>query len=277
MSAKCDRAGERLLFVAGGLAETERAAFERHMSGCETCANVVHAARQVLEAGAPPLADADLSSVERVRASLLRRVGDALPRPADASAPPPSRWLRPALAAVVSATLVGGAAWIAHRQAVAPLLESNRELEKRLAELHDERDRVVAERDELRGLLEGATRQVKLLGAEDLVVVSLTATEPASAAAARIFWHAETFRCYISARGLPPLEAGRRYALWVFTSSGETILVGSFDVDAAGEAGMYAELPEGTTGIVRVVVTDEPEAITGSPTGPEHLVWLRPT
>ncbi len=275
MSATCsDRAEERLLFATDGLDEAEREAFELHMSGCETCTNVVRAAREVLEHEEPVLAEEDLSSIEQVGARLMRRVRDGPHPPAVASPLPRTRWLRSALAAGVSATLVGGGAWIAHRQAVAPLFASNQALEEQLAVLREERARLAADRDELQGLLDGATRQVNMLRAEDLVVISLSATEPSSAAAARIFWHAKTFRCYISARGLAPLDAGRRYALWVFTRSGETILVGSFDSDVAGDASMYAELPDGTAGIVRVIVTDEPEGIADSPTGSEHLVWL---
>ena len=275
MSATCsDRAEQRLLFATGGLDEVEREAFRLHMAGCETCTNVVRAAREVLEDEEPALPEEDLSSIEQVRARLMRRVRDGQHTPAVSFPQPRARWLRSALAAGISATLVGGGAWIAHRHAAAPLLASNQALEEQLAVLHEERARLAAGRDELQGLLDGAMRQVNMLRAEDLVVVSLTATEPSSAAAARIFWHAKTFRCYISARGLPPLDADRRYALWVFTSSGETILVGSFDSDAAGDANMYAELPDGTTGIVRVIVTDEPEGIADSPTGSEHLVWL---
>lgn len=278
MSATCsDRGEQRLLFATGGLDEAGREAFRLHMTGCETCTNVVRAAREVLEHEDPALPEEDLASIEQARARLMRRVQDDQHTPAVASPLPHARWLRAALAAGISATLVGGGAWIAHRHAVAPLLASNQALEEQLAVLHEERARLAAERDELQSLLDGATRQVNMLRAEDLVVVSLSATEPSSAAAARIFWHAKTFRCYISARGLPPLDTDRRYALWVFTSSGETILVGSFDADAAGDANMYAELPEGTTGIVRVIVTDEPEGIADSPTGPEHVVWLRPT
>ena len=275
MSATCsDRAEERLLFATDGLDEAEREAFELHMSGCETCTTVVQAALGVLEHEDPAIPEEDLSSIEQVRARLMRRVRDGQHTPAVASPLPRARWLPSALAAGISATLVGGGAWIAHQDAAAPLLASNQALEEQLAVLHEERARLAAERDELQGLFDGATRQVNMLRAEDLVVVSLSATEPSSAAAARIFWHAKTFRCYISARGLPPLDAGRRYALWVFTRSGETILVGSFDSDAAGDASMYAELPDGTTGIVRVIVTDEPEGIADSPTGSEHLVWL---
>ena len=275
MSTTCtDRAEQRLLFVTGGLDEAEREAFGRHMSGCETCTNVVRAAREVLDHEEPAFAEKDLSSIEQVGARLMRRIRDGQHTPAVASPPPRARWLRSALAAGISATLVGGGAWIAHRHAVAPLLASNQALGEQLAVVHEERARLAAERDELQGLFDGATRQVNMLRAEDLIVVTLTATEPSSAAAARIFWHAKTFRCYISARGLAPLGAERRYALWVFTDSGETILVGSFDSDAAGDASMYAELPDGTTGIVRVIVTDEPEGIADSPTGSEHLVWL---
>jgi hypothetical protein len=276
VSATCRERGEqRLLFVLDGLDAPARVEFERHLVECERCAGAVAAAREALEEEeSPPLSEAADASLERARARLAERI-----REAGRPAPSPARagWLRSALAAALAAALAGGAVWLAQRRALAGLEESNRALEQRVALLGDEQATLSTQNGELRQHLSQALRALDLLRADDLVVVQMTAAAADSAAKARIFWHPKTFRCYLSAHGLPRLGGERRYALWVFTGAGDTILVGSFDTDADGAGALYAELPDGTTGITRVVLTDEAEAAGASPSGPEHLVWLRPS
>jgi hypothetical protein len=279
VSASCDRREQRLLFVTGALDAAERHEFERHVAGCEACADVVWAAREALEEEPAPPLEVDAASLERVRARLLRSVRDGQPAPPP---PPPApaasraRWLQPALAAGLAAAGVGAVAWLLHRDAVAPLVESNEVLSEQAAVLEAERTRLEAQRDELRAQLDLTAREVDLLRKEDLVVVPLTATAAAAGAKARILWHAKSQRCYMTAHGLPPLDAGRRYVMWVVTATGKTILVGTFASNPAGEGFMYGELPKGTPAIDRVVITDEPEDLPSAPTGKERLVWSRP-
>lgn len=278
MSASCERGEQRLLFVTGALDADERAEFEDHLAGCETCAAVVGAAREALEEDPSTPLEADAASLERVKARLLRGVLEG--PPALQPPPPPARsrsaWLPAALAAGLAAVWVGAGAWFLHRDAVAPLLEDNQVLSQQAAVLEAERARLAAQRDDLRSELDRARREVDLLRQDDLVVVPLTATAAATGAKARILWHAKSQRCYMTAHGLPPLAAGRRYVMWVVTSSGKTILVGTFASDAEGEGFMYGELPHGTPAIDRVVITDEPETLPSAPTGAERLVWSRP-
>jgi hypothetical protein len=273
----CERREDRLLYVAGALDEAGQARFEEHLSGCGACARVVDAAFEAM--GEDESDEPTSGSLERVRTRLGRRMREpAAIAPARGAASPSPRW-RTALAAGVGALLLAAGAWLAHQRVIDPLREENQALAHGLAQLRETQSALEARLDDLRGTLARSRREVDLLRAEDLVEVAMTATRPASDARARIFWHAETYRCYVVAHGLPPLGPGRRYALWVSTGDGQTIPVGSFRVNADGSAEIYAELPDGTRGITRVLLTDEPadEAAVDGPSGSEHLVWLRPT
>ncbi len=278
MRGPCNERGEQLLlFVLDALDAAEHEAFTAHLADCEHCANAVRAARVVLEEKAPPELRRDADSLDRVRLRLQRRVRGALPLTA---APPTSRApvLRAAaLAAGVAAALVGAGGWLLHHRDLAQLEQTRRTLEQRRIAIEQEVSGLTSQRDEIDARLALARREVDLLRAENLVIVPLEAVSASSDARARIFWHPPTLRCYILARGLPPLGDGRRYALWVFTASGNTILVGSFSADASGRGDLYAELPAtATERIDRVVVTDEPAQVGAAPTGAEHLIWTRP-
>jgi len=277
VSGACTERGEQqLLFVLEALEAAEREEFEAHLAACEHCTEAVRTAREALEPDAAS-ARTDEESLERVRRRLRQRVsgtpGHTAPRPAAAR----SAFPRAALAAGVAIALVGAGGYWLHRREAAQWEERHRALERRTVALEQEVAQLAGQRDALDAQLELAQRKADVLGAKNLVLVPLEPVGPGQDARARIFWDPPTLRCYLLARGLSPLADDRRYALWVFTASGEAILVGSFSADGAGQGALYAELPPAAAErIDRVVVTDEPASIGAAPTGAEHLIWLRP-
>ena len=94
-------------------------------------------------------------------------------------------------------------------------------------------------------------------------------------AAGVLFAMAEEPRAVLLAEGLPPLENGQRYQIWLFTREGERSSGGLFSPDAGGRAEVLLETPQPMLAYAAVAVSAEPSAGSPAPTSPLVLGgWL---
>lgn len=101
-------------------------------------------------------------------------------------------------------------------------------------------------------------------------VVTLSGSEPAPNATARMFWHA-TAGGLLVARGLPPAPGGKAYALWAMAGKNATAPAGVFTVDARGVGSLrVAPMPAGGA-VDTFSVTLEPAGGAPAPTGATYL------
>ena len=116
---------------------------------------------------------------------------------------------------------------------------------------------------------------VDVFGASDVVQVALRGTSPAITATARAYVSPNRGLVFTAA-GLPVLQEGRVYQLWVIPpGTTAPISAGLVPVNSAGDARMTVELPQGITSVGTVAVTSEPGP-AGSP-GPTSTPLLAGT
>jgi hypothetical protein len=112
---------------------------------------------------------------------------------------------------------------------------------------------------------------IALLEREELAKLTLVAAMAETVAHADLLWELEDRLCYMRAWQLQPLEAGRRYALWVVDEAGAVGLIGTFAPDHAGEAILLSDLPRGEGRIADTFVTLEETPIATRPIGPKVM------
>lgn len=158
------------------------------------------------------------------------------------------------------------------RERDALALEQNRLLGER-ADLESELASLETRIEQLSAELRSAEVQVGFLRAPDLVIERLAPLDAGAEASARIFWDRNDYRCYLHAQGLEPPEDGRALYLWVFADDGRVLRVGRVEPNFAGEAVLFVEMPDDMKGIVRAVITDEPDTPGDAPSGVPQLAW----
>jgi anti-sigma-K factor RskA len=148
-----------------------------------------------------------------------------------------------------------------------------------------DRDRLVAEVEVLRGLAEDDARALDSLSAlvlddrrliealtgPQVRIVELTSAGT-RAPGARMFWDRLTNRWTMFAHALPAPPAGRTYQLWLLTTGDAPISAGTFAPDSAGRAVVRAEYPLPANALRGVAVTEEPAGGVPQPTGAMVLV-----
>jgi anti-sigma-K factor RskA len=116
-------------------------------------------------------------------------------------------------------------------------------------------------------------RQLDVMTADDLILVSLAGLPPANAAQAKAFVSRSQNAILFTARDLPALPAARVYQLWA-VAGGQAISAGTFMPDARGRSQLVADVPALTTRPDALAVTVEPEGGVPAPTGPKYLLGI---
>lgn len=256
-------------FALDALSRDESHTVAAHLASCATCTRETDAWREsqanlaLLAPTVAPPADLKARVLARAVASGASERTPAVTRPSSTAARPSSalarpsspRWMQFAAAASI---LVAAGLGIA-------LVQSNTTrvtLEQRLAAvtaLAEERDASLAERDSL---------LARVLGPETRIA-SLAAT--GAAPSVRLFWDVQRAELIVSARQLPPVDAGRTYQLWGIGSDGVPVGLGTFNSAADGRAVVVLAVGAGASFSVSAV-TVEPEGGSPAPTSTPILV-----
>jgi anti-sigma-K factor RskA len=254
--------------------ETRRALLD-HLAGCDDCRRVLQEYQQA--------ADALAQSVPQIRPRPELR---ARTLAAIVGQPPPQASPRPHLvtppATTTRATRAGWAPWLAAAAALvaavatAGLLQTRAELADLRSTLAMWQARVAdAERNAQasQATLVTYRRQLDVMTADDLLLVSLSGLPPASAAQAKAFVSRSQNAIIFTARDLPALPSARVYQLWA-VAAGQAISAGTFVPDARGRSQLVADVPALTTRPDALAVTVEPEGGVPAPTGPKYLLGV---
>jgi anti-sigma-K factor RskA len=261
------------LYVVDADDQATRAELLAHLASCEACRQVLQEYQQAADALAQSVPQIRPRPELRAR-TLAAIVGDKTPdRPRKVQsisrpATPPARslwapWLAVA-AALVAATTTAG------------LLQTRAEVTNLRVMLITWQARVAeAERSAQASQATLATyrRQLDVMTADDLLLVSLSGLPPATAAQAKAFVSRSQNSILFTARDLPALPAARVYQLWA-VAGGQAISAGTFVPDAAGRTQLVADVPALTTRPDALAVTVEPEGGVPAPTGPKYLLGV---
>ncbi len=144
------------------------------------------------------------------------------------------------------------------------------ELQSGVAALQGMIAREIAEVSDLRRKLAEQTRLVAFLEDPAARTVDLRGKAPAEGARARVLWNEAEQTGRLVARGLPVLEPGKIYELWVMDEAGlpSAAPAGLFRADAAGRGTLSVAPPKDFERVKAFAVTIEPEAGVPKPTGP---------
>lgn len=171
---------------------------------------------------------------------------------------------------------LAAAAALAAAVATAGLLQTRAELSDMRATLATWQARVAdAERraEASQATLVTYRRQVDVMTADDLLLVSLGGLPPAGAAQAKAFVSQSLNAILFTARDLPALPANRVYQLWA-VAGGQAISAGTFVPDPRGRSQLVADVPALNVRPDALAVTVEPEGGVPAPTGPKYLLGV---
>lgn len=107
----------------------------------------------------------------------------------------------------------------------------------------------------------------QLLESDDVRVVALTGSEAAPGAVGQVIFRPTDKRAGLVASGLPNLERGHCYQLWLIRADGSRTSGGIFWEDDDGSAITLVELPEDLSQFLWLGVTEEPYPGSETPTG----------
>lgn len=271
------------LFVVGADDRGTRAELLEHLARCEECRRLLGDYQQAADALAQSVPQIRPRPELRAR-TLAAIVGSDAPRAvsspaslAPAVAPPlPSArgawapWLAAAaglVAALATAGLLQMRAEVADLRATVALWQARvADAEARVAD---------AERNAQASQTTLVTyrRQLDVMTADDLVLVSLGGVPPANAAQGKAFVSRSQNAILFTARDLPALPAARVYQLWA-VAGGQAISAGTFVPDARGRSQLVADVPTLTVRPDALAVTVEPEGGVPAPTGPKYLLGV---
>jgi hypothetical protein len=264
------------LFVVEADDRTTRTDLLDHLAGCEPCRAALQAYRQA--------ADALGQSVPQVRPrpELRARILAAVLGSSAAPAAQPSREPERDARSAPRAVRAGWAPWLAAAAAlvaavaVVGLLRTRAELDDMRATLAVWQARVAdAERSAQasQATLVVYRRQLDVMTADDLLLVTLAGLPPAEAAQGKAFVSRSLNAIIFTARDLPALPAARVYQLWAI-AGGQPISAGTFVADERGRGQLVADVPALTERPAALAVTVEPEGGVLSPTGPKYLLGV---
>jgi hypothetical protein len=127
------------------------------------------------------------------------------------------------------------------------------------------------ERD-IQTLLAQRDQQLAAFGQPDTQRVELATTEQVEfAAQAVVYWHEESEVSLFATQGLPALEQGRTYELWLIRGD-QADGVGLFKVGEDGSGALIFDSDEPISAYEAVGVTEEPEGGSVAPTSPPILL-----
>jgi hypothetical protein len=251
-----------------------RAELVEHLAGCDACREALREyqlAADALAQSVPEIRPRPELRARTLAAIVGRKAHDAAARVQPRSAPPiapPARaswapWLAAAAAVIAAVTTFG-------------LLQTRAELADLRVTLATWQARVTeAERSAQasQATLVTYRRQLDVMTADDLLLVSLSGLPPANAAQAKAFVSRSQNAILFTARDLPALPAARVYQLWA-VAGGQAISAGTFVPDARGRSQLVADVPALTTRPDALAVTVEPEGGVPAPTGPKYLLGV---
>jgi hypothetical protein len=276
------------LLAAGELSESDVERLTLHVASCRICSERLSEAVALLrESGVD--AAREVSPPPNVKAQLMARVAAAQPRR--------PRWAGLAAAAALAAALLGSAAvgWIAQerfapaeetlRFELALVRETGRKREQRIArlsarleELERSTDAAYAPAHFASEIGPGRERarawRTLLQWTEESRPIGARPLQPRAQAktTAQVFCLESEGLCVLRAAGLPAPQTGQSYALWLTNVVGRYYLVGTFEVDANGEASLLASAPVDVRDVARSVITLEPGEAGWRPAGSVVLV-----
>jgi anti-sigma-K factor RskA len=246
----------------------ERRQFEAHLETCAECRADVTEYRRVtagLGVSIDPVAPPESLKARTLARAMAPSAAGALPPGVhlrDRRSYVSAGWLA-AAAGVMIAAAAGIYAWSLRAQ-----LDALRTMEALAS------SQVTTLRTELaavRGDSQRLARTVGVLTAPDVVRVDLAGTAGASAASGRAFFSPSRGLLF-NADGLPALQAGRIYQLWMVLPNRAPVSAGLLGVGVGGSGTILAVLPadlavpKGTA--VTVAITNEPAAGSPGPTTP---------
>lgn len=235
----------------GALDAAERAAFERHLSSCPECQQLVADARRVADGLPHTLALVDPP------AALRDRIMVATAPPAARSRTP--HWL--AAAAAVLAVVAGALAWNQSQRAGSSQAAA--------AQAQAQVEALQLQLSALQTQAETARRALDILAADDLSRIELKGQPAAPAASGRAYWSASRGLLF-SAVDLPALPAGRVYQLWYVTAAAP-VSAALVNPDAAGRFTLITDAPAGISPTA-MAVTIEPAGGLPAPSGAFYLL-----
>jgi len=238
------------LYVLGALDAAEAASLEARLrAGDAEVIREVTAARDVVEH--LPYVLQPVAPDPAVRARLMRRIQDSVP-----TVTSPARWRGrqrrwlwlPRVAAALLILALGWMVYDARRQVSG--------LEAEIQRLHS----TAAERQQL----------LLLLASPQVAIVSLTGSEHAPQAGARVLWDTQHRQWTVVTHNLPPLPPGKAYQLW-FLTPGAPQPSRTFHPQN-GYGLVQVSLPPAQTQVAGAAVSVEPEQGVTQPTGAIVLV-----
>jgi len=242
------------LYVLGVLEPQAAADLEARLrAGDPDVVRAVGVFREVVEL--LPYALTPLSPNPAVRAQLMARIHTTLPEetqvPRTATASQgllarfrtPLLWL-PTAAAALLALMLGWSVYGLRRQVAG--LEANLQQLRSVAGDHE--------------------RLLALLTSPTVQIVTLTGTEHAPDAGARLLWDTQRGEWTVIAHNLPTLPSGKAYQLWLLTA-GAPIPAGTFHLDPHRRGIIQTKLPPSRENIAGAAVSLEPEGGVPLPTG----------
>lgn len=266
------------LFVVDAEDAATRTALLSHVAGCESCRQALQEYQQAADAlgqGVPQVRPRPELRARTLAAILgpadtmtgLRAVPVAVtPREAPLSPRRSSAWFPwlAAAAALVAAVSVAGL--LQTRGELAELRSTVAVWQARVADA--ERNAQAAQTT-----LVAYRRQLDVMTADDLLLVSLSGLPPAEAAQAKAFVSRAQNAIIFTARDLPTLPAARVYQLWAVVG-GRAISAGTFVPDERGRSQLVASVPPFAEQPAALAVTLEPEGGVPAPTGPKYLLGV---
>jgi len=262
------------LFVVDADDQATRRELLDHLAGCDECR---HALQEYQQA-----ADALAQSVPQIRPRPELRARTLAAIVGTGTQAEGAKVHRMPTPAPAPATRAGWAPWLAAAAALvaavatAGLFQTRAELSEMRSTLAVWQARVAdAERNAQasQATLVTYRRQLDVMTADDLLLVSLSGLPPANAAQAKAFVSRSQNAILFTARDLPSLPAARVYQLWA-VAGGQAISAGTFVPDARGRSQLVADVPALTARPDALAVTVEPEGGVPAPTGPKYLLGV---
>lgn len=257
-------------YALGALDESDREAFEAHLTTCDVCTAEVRGLREVV--GLIATSVPQVAPPARLRERILSDARGA--RPISPASPPS----RPAIVAPSRAEEPVRTAHVTkpRRSSILPWLAAAAAVIVAVAlgqRYRGERDaRVAAEQalararstmDSTGAALAGRDSLIASLVAPDVQAVTVSGSGPSPSA--RYFLDRRAGRIVIAASSLPPAARGRTYQLWGIETGRPPVSLGTFNTDSSGRALASLALPPGLR-VAMTAVTDEPAGGSPQPT-----------
>jgi hypothetical protein len=249
-------------YVLGTLTGPETATLQAHVVDCAACQTELEELRAVIAGigtATPETPPPGLRSRVLQAATMPARAESRVNTPqAPATAVPRRQWMPFALAAsLLFAVVAGGYAWSLRGQ----LATARQQVDDAAGYVARLRQELLETRRDSAELV----RVMQILNAPNLVRVDLKGQTAGSDAVGRAFWSATT-GVFFTARGMPPVDAGRVYQLWTIRGTTATS-AGTMTPDASGTI-VHAAEAAGAEPPDAMGVTIEPAGGSTSPTLP---------